>query len=143
MLRDAGLSDRVQFDLSLIQTIEYYTGMVFRGYGQGAAGNVLSGGRYDGLIGKFGQDMPATGFALDVEAVAACLPQPEHNPPETVVYYDLRSLGAARKAVEREPAGSAMLSCAGSPEDAIAEARQLGAKRLILVEDGIGREVRL
>lgn len=89
VLREAGLSRRVQFDLGLIHTIEYYTGMVFRGYGRGAASNVLSGGRYDRLIGQFGQEIPATGFALDVEAVARCLEQPEHRQPETVIYYTL------------------------------------------------------
>ena len=143
VLRDAGLSDRVQFDLGLIHTIEYYTGMVFRGYGRGAAGNVLSGGRYDKLIGRFGQEIPATGFALDVEAVASCLAQPEHLPPETVVWYDLASLGEARRIVESEPEGTAMLSCAENVREAKAEAIGLHAKKLILVENGIRREVRL
>ncbi len=143
VLGDAGLSERVQFDLGLVHTIEYYTGMVFRGYGRGAAGNVLSGGRYDKLIGRFGQAVPATGFALDVEAVASCLPQPEHLPPKTVVWYDLSSLGVARSIVEAEPEGTAMLSCADRAEDARAEAMGLGAKRLILVEGGKSQEVQL
>lgn len=143
VLRDAGLSQRVQFDLGLIHTIEYYTGMVFRGYGQGAAGNVLSGGRYDKLIGKFGQDMPATGFAVDVEAVTNCLPRVEHRRPETVVYYDLVSLGKARKLVELEPEGTAMLSCAGTLDLARQEASNLGAERLLAVEQNEVREVAL
>lgn len=143
VLKGAGLSEKVQFDLGLVQTIEYYTGMVFRGYSRGAASNVLSGGRYDKLIGRFGQDVPATGFALDVEAVASCLKMPEHRRPETVVYYDLSCLGRARELVGAQPAGTAMLSCAQSPEAAEAEARGLGAVRLILVEDCGEREVYL
>ena len=143
VLHDAGLSDRVQFDLGLIHTIEYYTGMVFRGYGRGAAGNVLSGGRYDKLIGRFGQEVPATGFALDIEAIASCMEQPEHLPPNTVVWYDLNSLGEARKIVASEPEGTAMLSCAENAEEARAEAIGLHAKLLILVENGIRREVLL
>ncbi|MBQ9269761.1 MAG: ATP phosphoribosyltransferase regulatory subunit [Oscillospiraceae bacterium] len=143
VLKDAGLSSRVQFDLGLIHTIEYYTGMVFRGYSEGAASNVLSGGRYDKLIGKFGQDVPATGFALDVEAVASCLPQPEHLPPETVVWYDLQSLGPAMEIVKTYPEGTAMLSCAESAEDAQKEAIGLGASRLVLVCNGEKREVSL
>lgn len=136
VLKDAGLSGRVQFDLGLVHSIEYYTGIVFRGYGQGAAGNVLSGGRYDKLIGQFGAPVSATGFALDVEAVASCLPVPEHQKPETVVYYTLDSLAAARCRVEAKAPGTAMLSCADSPEQARQEARTLGAKRLILLEHG-------
>ena len=143
VLRDAGLSQRVQFDLGLVHTIEYYTGMVFRGYSRGAASNVLSGGRYDKLIGKFGQDMPATGFALDVEAVASCLALPEHRRPETVVWYDMVSLGQARAIVAEYPAGTAMLSCADAPEAAEKEAGALGVATLILVEQGKRREVRL
>lgn len=136
VLKSAGLSQRVQFDLGLVHTIEYYTGIVFRGYGQGAAGNVLSGGRYDKLIGQFGAPMSATGFALDVEAVADCLPEPEHQKPETVVYYTLDRLGAARSYVEAQPVGTAMLSCEDCPEKARQEAANLGAKRLILLTGG-------
>lgn len=140
VLKDAGLSQRVQFDLSLVHTIEYYTGIVFRGYGQGAAGDVLSGGRYDKLIGQFGAPVPATGFALDVEAVADCLPAPEHKKPETVVYYGLESLGAARSYVDAHLPGAAMLSCADTPELAREEARTLGAKRLVLMTGGTETE---
>ena len=136
VLKAAGLEQRVQFDLGLVHTIEYYTGIVFRGYGKGAAGNVLSGGRYDKLIGCFGNSVPATGFALDVEAVTDCLPAPEHQKPETVVYYTLDSLGAARSYVEAQSPGSAMLACADTPEEARQEARQLGARRLVLLMDG-------
>lgn len=135
VLREAGLSGRVQFDLGLIHTIEYYTGMVFRGYSRGAASNVLSGGRYDKLIGRFGQDVPATGFALDVEAVASCLTQPEHKRPETVVYYDLSCLAKAKLYVNRQRAGTTMLSCAQSPAEAEREARALGASRLVLIQE--------
>lgn len=136
VLKDAGLSERVQFDLGLVHTIEYYTGIVFRGYGQGAAGNVLSGGRYDKLIGQFGAPLPATGFALDVEAVADCLPAPEHQKPETVVYYSLERLGEAGSYAAAQAPGTAMLSCADTPEAARREARELGAKRLVLFEAG-------
>ncbi len=137
VLQDAGLGERVQFDMGLVQTIEYYTGIVFRGYSRGAAGNVLSGGRYDRLIGCYGQDIPAAGFALDVEAVASCLPLPRHRQPETVVYYDLSMLGRAREIADSCPRGTAMLSCADTPEAAAEEARGLGALRLITVtKDG-------
>ena len=143
VLEEAGLGHRVRFDLGLVQSIEYYTGIVFRGFSRGASGHVLSGGRYDKLIGRFGQEMNATGFALDVEAVASCLPQIEHRRPETVIYYDLSCLGKAMALVEAQPEGTAMLSCAGSPEAAEEEARGLGARTLILVEPQGQREVTL
>ncbi len=143
VLEQAGLSGRVQFDLGLIHTIEYYTGMVFRGYSRGAASNVLSGGRYDKLIGRFGQEIPATGFALDVEAVASCLDTPEHQRPETLVYYGLPYLGHARRLVAQQPPGTAMLSSGETPEEAKKEAEQLGARRLYLLDEQGQREVSL
>ena len=49
---------------------EYYTGICFAGYGAGVCEAVLRGGRYDELLGNYGYDACATGFAVDVEAIA-------------------------------------------------------------------------
>lgn len=143
VLKQAGLESHVQFDLGLIQNIEYYTGIIFRGFGEGAGSNVLSGGRYDKLIGQFGKDIPATGFALDVEAVAGCLPPVEHLRPETVIWYSLDRMGRAEELLDKESSLSAMLSCADTPEEAEREARSLGAKWLLLVDDRGVKEVAL
>ena len=134
VLSDAGLSDHVQFDLGLIQNIEYYTGMIFRGFVQGAGSNVISGGRYDRLIGQFGKEIPATGFGLDVDAVAGCRALPEHLRPKTLIWYDLGCLRQARQRLEQEPEQTAMLSASDSLEAAAEEAKQLGATRLIILD---------
>ena len=68
-----GYGECVRFDLGLVQQIEYYTGLVFRGYVHGASANVLSGGRYDNLLSFFGAPAPATGFAINTGAVEKCL----------------------------------------------------------------------
>lgn len=143
VLSDAGMSRYVQFDLGLIQNIEYYTGMIFRGFVPGAGSNVISGGRYDRLIGQFGTDIPATGFGLDVEAVAGCLTQAEHKRPKTLVWYELGQLGTARQRLELEQPGSAMLSTSDTPEEAEQEAKRLGAARLIVITQAELREVAL
>ena len=77
VLDQAGYGAFVRFDLGLVHQIDYYTGVVFRGYAEGAGAPVLSGGRYDNLLGAFGRPAPAIGFTLDVDAVAACQPVPE------------------------------------------------------------------
>ena len=71
----AGRGDvaRFRFDLGLVHQIDYYTGVIFRGYTQGAGDAVLSGGRYDKLLSAFGADAPAIGFAADVDAICDCL----------------------------------------------------------------------
>ena len=62
--------DEITVDLGLVHKKNYYTGIIFRGYVEGYGSPVLSGGRYDNLIGDFGRDVPAVGFAVNVEAAA-------------------------------------------------------------------------
>lgn len=64
-----GVADYVHFDLGLVRDLDYYTGLVFEGYTPGLGFPVCGGGRYDRLIGAFGADRPATGFALGLERV--------------------------------------------------------------------------
>lgn len=54
-------------DFSIIKDFSYYTGLLFEVYCQDINDIIGSGGRYDGLIKKFGMDVPATGFALDID----------------------------------------------------------------------------
>lgn len=70
-LAAAGDGEFVRFDLGLVHQIDYYTGLVFRGYAQEVGAPVLSGGRYDNLLGAFGRPAPAVGFAVDVDLVAS------------------------------------------------------------------------
>jgi ATP phosphoribosyltransferase regulatory subunit len=66
-IADRGLADRVIFDLGLVRDLGYYTGAIFEVYDP-ALGHVIgAGGRYDDLIGRFGDPRPACGFALFVE----------------------------------------------------------------------------
>jgi ATP phosphoribosyltransferase regulatory subunit len=62
-----GIADRVLFDLGLVRDLGYYTGAIFEVYDP-ALGHVIGGGgRYDGLLARFGHPLPACGFALYVE----------------------------------------------------------------------------
>jgi ATP phosphoribosyltransferase regulatory subunit len=64
-----GIADRVQLDLGLLRDLGYYTGAILEVYDP-ALGHVLGGGgRYDGLLARFGLDLPAAGFALYLERV--------------------------------------------------------------------------
>jgi ATP phosphoribosyltransferase regulatory subunit HisZ len=68
-----GLADdvreRVIFDLGLVRTLGYYTGAVFEVYDAAFGAPIGGGGRYDDLLGRFGRELPACGWALDVERV--------------------------------------------------------------------------
>ncbi len=72
-LRELSLDAGIQIDLGLVHRNEYYTGTVFRGYIAGSGDAVISGGRYDHLLERFGSPHPAIGFALDLNAIAKVL----------------------------------------------------------------------
>jgi ATP phosphoribosyltransferase regulatory subunit len=60
-------ADRVIFDLGLIRSLGYYTGAVFEVYDAALGAPIGGGGRYDDLLGRFGRDLPACGWAMNVE----------------------------------------------------------------------------
>jgi ATP phosphoribosyltransferase regulatory subunit len=68
-LEERGVADRVRIDLGLLRDLGYYSGAILEVYDP-ALGHVLGGGgRYDGLLKRFGLDLPAAGFALYLERV--------------------------------------------------------------------------
>jgi ATP phosphoribosyltransferase regulatory subunit len=66
------LAPEAQFtaDLGDVRGFEYYTGLRFAGYAQGAGDAVVRGGRYDELVARYGRPARAVGFAVDIEAIA-------------------------------------------------------------------------
>jgi ATP phosphoribosyltransferase regulatory subunit len=140
-LNRAGYGQYIRFDLGLLHQMDYYTGMVFRGYVAGAGTAVLSGGRYDSLAGFFGRPAEATGFAVDVDAVTRCLPDAVLPQLEVVVHYDLDQLAAALAVVDGLPGGTCALSPCRTLESTLNLAREKGAQRVLVLENGTKREV--
>jgi ATP phosphoribosyltransferase regulatory subunit len=60
-------------DLGEARGLGYYTGITFAGYAPGAGSAVAAGGRYDGLLERFGRPGPAVGFAVDLEFATQAL----------------------------------------------------------------------
>ena len=54
-------------DLGKVAHLDYYTGIIFEGYVSGVGTSILSGGRYDCLLKKFGRDLPACGFSVKLD----------------------------------------------------------------------------
>ena len=67
LLQAYDVADRVILDLGEVRGMDYYTGITFRGVAPGLGWPILSGGRYDELIGQFGQPLAAVGFGLGIE----------------------------------------------------------------------------
>ena len=57
----------------VVKDFDYYTGLVFECYVPEVGFVLGGGGRYDELIGKFGVNKPAVGFALNLEKVLLAL----------------------------------------------------------------------
>ena len=142
-LSAAGYGAYVRFDLGMVHQIDYYTGVVFRGYVEGAGDAVLSGGRYDNLVGVFGREAQATGFAVDVDAVARTLP--EIAPPvlRVVVHYEPGYLAQALEAVDDRPAGTSELSPCRTLESSLNLARDKGAEAVLVFDKDGERTVRV
>jgi len=101
----------VLIDLTMTGDFNYYTGLTFEGYASDLGFPVLSGGRYDNLLGQFGRPAPATGFSLKtnriLEYVAANANGAEDGARRILVAYAahrreeaLRHAGALREANE-------------------------------------------
>lgn len=137
-LEQSGYGPYIRFDLGMVHHIDYYTGPIFRGYVKGAGDAVLSGGRYDQLCASFGRPAQATGFAVNVDAVARCLPQPEPVRLTAVIHYPNHLIGKALALVDSRPQGSCELSPCGRLESTLQLAREKEIPTvLILSEDGI------
>lgn len=72
-LKLLGVEKNVMFNLGLVKEFGYYTGVVFECYVGGVGYLVGSGGRYDDLVGAYGDDKPAIGFAFGIERLLLAL----------------------------------------------------------------------
>lgn len=101
ILEDRNLSQYVSIDLGMVQSMNYYTGLVFRGFTYGVGFPILSGGRYDQLVSKFGKEYAATGFSMGINMVLMALErQKKLSEPQNegcIITYDQ---GARRLAAE-------------------------------------------
>ncbi|MEA2297472.1 MAG: phosphoribosyltransferase regulatory subunit [Solirubrobacteraceae bacterium] len=73
-LLEPAVAARVIFDLGLsLRSIGYYTGAIFEVYDPAVGMPLGGGGRYDDLLGRFGEAHPAVGFALAVDRLHMAL----------------------------------------------------------------------
>lgn len=73
ILSDYGYEEYISIDLSLVQGINRYTGIIFKGITHGIGYSICAGGRYDGLTGDFGTPLPAVGMAIGTDRLLTVL----------------------------------------------------------------------
>ena len=62
------------FDFSVMNSFDYYTGVIFKGYAEGITAAIASGGRYDAVLESYGlSGVAACGFMLSLERLQEIL----------------------------------------------------------------------
>lgn len=85
-LEDFHVQGYIALDLGILRGFSYYTGVIFEGYVREIGYPIVEGGRYDALYEEFGYPLPATGFAINLGALAE-RQNPSLKPsPEVFVY---------------------------------------------------------
>lgn len=87
-LKDNNLSQRVNFDFSIACDMKYYSSVVFKGYINGIADSVLSGGQYGKLLSRMGKKSDAIGFAVYLDMLERLNSQKKEYDVDTVLLYD-------------------------------------------------------
>lgn len=93
----------VEVDLSLVRGLGYYTGPIFEFKLSDKMGTVLSGGRYDGLLGIYGRDEPAVGISVGVERLITLYEESEtlkNSPTKTKIFIASTSDQSYKKSIE-------------------------------------------
>lgn len=121
-----GCLDAVILDLGLIGRHNYYTGAVYEAYSPNLGFTIANGGRYDNLLDRFGESMPATGFAISLERLLSVLPDTASEPLLVLVG---ESVESTRGAETLRKFGVRVLHLAEdvSPDEAGAYAGSVGA----------------
>lgn len=89
----------VSFDLGMLSKYNYYTGVIFKGYTYGVGDAIVTGGRYDNLLSRFGKDAPAIGFVIVVDDLMEAFKRQkikvELENKKTMVFYDAKAFEKA------------------------------------------------
>ena len=143
LLRLYGLADSVLLDLGEVRGFDYYSGVHFEAYASRLGASLAGGGRYDQMLGRFGYDCPATGFALEIgramlamesQGVAAAVTGPDFfvidfTPDKT------RALALARRYRDLGASVARDIISRGLA-DSLAHARQQRARWALVIGSG-------
>lgn len=86
LLQTKPYAQNIVLDFSIVNNMNYYNGITFQGFVKGIPTSVLSGGRYDNLLRKFGNSMNAVGFAVYLDLLDQYNKSPEYDVDVFVLY---------------------------------------------------------
>ncbi len=87
-VENSPFKDKIIFDFSIVSSMKYYNGIVFRGFISGIPESVLSGGQYDKLMKKMGRNGGAIGFAVYLDLLETLTRKQNTYDVDVVLLYD-------------------------------------------------------
>ena len=87
-LKAFGCEKGVNLDFSIVSDLDYYNGVIFHGFIDGVPNSILSGGRYDNLMRKFGKSSGAVGFAVYLDQLSRLMRNDEEYDVDVLLLYD-------------------------------------------------------
>lgn len=101
LLRKTGIYEKIRIDFSATSDMNYYNGFVFKGFIDGIASSVLSGGQYDNLMQKMHKKSKAIGFAVYLDMIERLDKSEQGYDVDSLILYDETSdLSAIADAVK-------------------------------------------
>ena len=130
----------VSVDLGLIESIDYYTGMVFKGYTYEVGFPVFGGGRYDDVSKTFGKDMAAVGFSISLTlSITALMRQDKFTPAAgatVIVGGDFETAIATAEALRAEGTAAVLDTTGMTEEELDAYAKTRGIETIMYMNGG-------
>lgn len=91
-----GFEKYVSIDLGMLESIDYYTGSIFKCYTHGVGFPICAGGRYDNLMGNFGTPKGAVGAAIGINRLISVLSDKEvHSTSSSLIFAEHNGEGIA------------------------------------------------
>ena len=145
LLQAHGATGRVNLDLGAVRDFDYYSGVIFEVFAPGLGIPLAAGGRYDGLLQRFGYPQPATGVVVFLDRVMEVLAgaRPSASGERVLVGHLEDAAAAAAAAAEMRARGQvAVLELDAADEGRLrARALEQGFDRALLCAAGERIEV--
>ena len=99
---DEELQSKLRIDFSVVSNINYYNGIVFKGFIDKIPDSVLSGGRYDSLMQSMSRKSKAIGFAVYIDMLERFnIKEREFDYAAVLLYSENDSISTVKNAAQR------------------------------------------
>ena len=135
-----GFLKYVSVDLGLIESSDYYTGMVFKGYTYEVGFPIFAGGRYDDVAKSFGKEIEAVGFSISLTLSITALMRQEKFAPaagaKVIVGGDFEAATVTAEALRAEGT-PVIIDTTGMDEEALENyAKEKGIETVMYMNGG-------